>query len=233
MPPMTRDEALAWLERKGSRRVVRGMARYGIVAKRAYGVPMGALLTLAKKLGKDQALSLALWDSGWYEARLLAALVGDPKRVTRRQMDGWAKGFENWADCDTACFKLFDQVPFAWEKARQWAASPHELVKRGGFVLMACLALHDKAASDDRFMAWLPLVEKGARDERNFVSKGVSWALRSIGRRNPALNAASLAVARRLALSKEAAPRWVGKDALRELASAKVKVQLAKRRPAR
>jgi 3-methyladenine DNA glycosylase AlkD len=230
---MTRDEALAWLERKGSRRVVQGLPRYGIVARRAHGVPMGVLLTLARKLGKDQALSLALWDSGWYEARLLAALVGDPERVTRRQMDAWAKGFENWGDCDTVCFKLFDQVPFAWEKARRWAASPREFVKRGGFVLMACLALHDKTAPDDRFLAWLPLVEKGARDERNFVAKGVSWALRSIGRRNPTLNTAAVALARRLASSEEASSRWVGKQAVRELASAKVKKQLAKRRPAR
>ncbi|MGE0452144.1 MAG: DNA alkylation repair protein [Vicinamibacteria bacterium] len=230
---MTADEVLAWLQRKGSRRVVQGMARYGIVARRAYGVPMRTLLTLAKKLGKDQSLSLALWDTGWYEARLLAALVGDPERVTRRQLDAWAKGFENWADCDTACFKLFDQVPFAWAAARRWAVSPRELVKRGGFVLMACLALHDKAAPDDRFLALLPLVEKGARDARDIVAKGVSWALRSIGRRNPALNAASLAVARRLALSDEASARWVGKDALRELTSAKVRAQLAKKRPAR
>jgi 3-methyladenine DNA glycosylase AlkD len=94
---------------------------------------------------------------------------------------------------------------------------------------MACLALHDKAASNDQFLALLPLIEEGARDERNFVKKGVSWALRSIGRRNALLNAASLAVAKRLSLSEEAAPRWVGKDAMRELASPKVRAQLARR----
>ena len=140
-----------------------------------------------------------------------------------------AASFENWADCDTACFKLFDQTPFAWEKARQWAASPREFVKRGGFALMACLALHDKAAPDERFLAFLPLIEKGARDERNFVKKAVSWALRAIGRRNLALNAAALTVAERLALSEEAACRWVGNDALRELASPKVRSHLARR----
>jgi 3-methyladenine DNA glycosylase AlkD len=144
-------------------------------------------------------------------------------------MNAWAASFENWADCDTACFKLFDQTPFAWEKSRQWSASPRLYVRRGGFALMACLALHDKAAPDDRFLAFLPLIEKGARDERNFVKKAVSWALRSIGRRNRALNAAALAVAKRLAQSEEAAPRWVGKDALRELASPKVRSQLARR----
>jgi 3-methyladenine DNA glycosylase AlkD len=223
------SEVMQWLERRGTRRTVEEMARYGIEAERAFGVPMGTLLSLSKRLGKDHALSLALWESGWYEARLLAALVGDPERVTRRQMNAWAAGFENWADCDTVCFKLFDRSPFAWEKARQWSASPRELVKRGGFVLMACLALHDKAAPDKSFLALLPIIEKGAHDERNFVKKGVSWALRAIGRRNLALNAAALEVAKRLAGSEETACRWVGKDALRELASPKVRAQLAQR----
>jgi 3-methyladenine DNA glycosylase AlkD len=226
---VNRNEVLRWLERKGTRRGVLGMARYGIVAERAFGVPMGTLLSLRKRLGTDHALSLALWESGWYEARLLAALVGDPERVTRRQMNAWAAGFENWADCDTVCFKLFDRTPFAWEKSRQWAASPRELVKRGGFVLMACLALHDKAAPDKSYLALLPLIEKGAQDERNFVKKGVSWALRAIGRRNLTLNAAALTVARRLARSAQAAPRWVGKDALRELSSPQVRSALARR----
>jgi 3-methyladenine DNA glycosylase AlkD len=226
---MDTSEVMQWLERQGTRRTVDGMARYGIVAERAFGVPMGTLQSLSKRLGKDHALSLALWETGWYEARLLAALVGDPERVTRRQMNAWAAGFENWADCDTVCFKLFDRTPFAWEKARQWSTSPQEFVKRGGFVLMACLALHDKAAPDRSFLAILPQIEKGAHDERNFVKKGVNWALRGIGRRNLALNTAALKVARRLALSEEAGCRWVGKDALRELASPKVRAQLARR----
>jgi 3-methyladenine DNA glycosylase AlkD len=214
---MTTREVLAWLKKKGTRRTVLGMARYGIEAKRAFGVPMGTLLSLRKKLGKDHDLATALWASGWYEARLLAALVDDPARVTRRQMNAWAARFENWADCDTVCFSLFDRTPFAWERARQWVKSPREFVKRGGFVLMACLALHDKAAPDKRFLAMLPLIEKGAGDERNFVKKAVSWALRGIGRRNRSLNTAAVAVAKRLAQSKQSAARWVGHDALRQL----------------
>lgn len=226
---MDKNEVLAWLKRRGTQRTVKGMSRYGIEAKRAFGVQMGTLGSLSKRLGKDHALALELWKSGWYEARLLAALVDDPQLVTRRQMNAWASSFENWADCDTACFKLFDRTPFAWEKSRQWSSSPREFVKRGGFALMACLALHDKAAPDKRFLAFLPVIEKGARDERNFVKKAVSWALRSIGRRNRALNVAALEVAKRLTLSKEASARWVGKDALRELSSSKVRAQLAHR----
>src|SRR5262245_30140707 len=130
---MTKDEALAWLEKRGTKKTVDGMARYGIVAKRAYGVPMSTLLALKKQIGRDQALSLALWKTGWYEARLLAALVGEPERVTRAQMNAWAKSFESWADCDTACFHLFDRTPLAYEIAPKWAASSSEFVKRGGY----------------------------------------------------------------------------------------------------
>ena len=226
---MNKDEVLKWLERHGTRRTVDGYPRYGIEAQRAFGVTMASLLALRKRLGTDHALSLALWKSGWYEARLLAALVGDPTRVTRRQMNSWAASFENWGDCDTVCFHLFDKTPFAWEKARQWSASPREFVKRGAFALMACLALHDKAAADRRFLELLPLVEKGAHDERNFVRKGVSWALRAIGRRNAMLNVAALTVARRLAKSADASCRWVGTDAVRELGGAKVRAQLARK----
>jgi len=222
-------DVLKWLEKRGSERVRQGMARYGLPSEGAFGVPMGALLKLAKQLGTDHELSLALWESGRYEARLLAALVGDARRVTRRQMDEWARGFRSWGDCDTVCFKLFDRVPFAFERAPRWAGSPREFEKRGGFVLMACLALHERAAPDAAFRRFLPLVEAGAADERNFVAKGVSWALRAIGERNPALHAAATATAKRLADSKDTARRWVGKDALRELASPKLRARLARR----
>jgi 3-methyladenine DNA glycosylase AlkD len=225
---MDKNEVLKWLERRGSRKNVEGMARYGIHTDRAFGVPMGTMQSLAKRLGKDHALAMALWDTGWYEARTVAAFVDDPQRVTRRQMNAWAADFDNWAICDTVCFHLFDRTPFAWDKARQWSTSPREFVKRAAFALMASLAGHDKTASDAQFLALLPLIEQGAHDERNFVKKGVSWALRRIGRRDLALNKAALAVATRLSKSEDAPCRWVGKDAARELASPKVRSRLAR-----
>ena len=138
---------------------------------------------------------------------------------------------DNWAICDTACLRLFVRTPFAWEKARQWSTSPREFVKRAAFVLMASLAGHDKTASDAPFLGLLPLIEHGAHDERNLVKKGVNWALRRIGTRNLTLNAAALAVTKRLSQSEDPACRWVGKDALRELTSPKVPPGLARREP--
>jgi 3-methyladenine DNA glycosylase AlkD len=222
-------EVLAWLERNGTRHQRNEMARYGIVAPKAFGVSVGTLLKLAKRVGQDHALAAALWKSGWYEARLLAAMVDEPAKVTKRQMNAWAAAFDNWGVCDTVCFHLFDRTPFAWEKAQAWSRSPREFVKRTGFVMMAGQAGRDRTSHDARFLALLPLIEKGARDDRNFVKKGVNWALRRIGRRNLALNAACVALSRRLAVSDDASERWVGKDALRELTSPMVRAQLARR----
>jgi 3-methyladenine DNA glycosylase AlkD len=104
-------------------------------------------------------------------------------------------------------------------------------VRRGSFALLASLALHDKRAPDEPFVACLPLIEDAAGDGRNFVKKGVSWALRGIGRRNPALNAPAVALAARLAASPLAPARWVGKDALKELTSLAVLQRLQARSP--
>ncbi len=105
-------------------------------------------------------------------------------------------------------------------------AAASEFVKRAAFALLACRRpARQEAPATSRFVERLPLIERAAADDRNFVKKGVSWALRGVGRRNAALHAASVALARRLAASSEPAARWVGKDALRDLTKA--------RRPAR
>ena len=226
---MTSREALAWLKSHGTQRTVASLPRYGIVTPRAFGVTVGALRRVAKQIGTDHALAAALWKSGWYDARMLATMVADPARLTARQMNAWAADFDNWGICDTACFVLFDRSPLAWERARAWARSPREFVKRAGFALMASLAGHDKTAPDARFAAFLPLIEKGALDERNFVKKGVSWALRRIGHRSRGLHAAAVASAARLAASESAPCRWVGKDTLRDLQRPAVRARLARK----
>jgi 3-methyladenine DNA glycosylase AlkD len=209
--------AVAWLKARGSATFRASLARYGLPTEKAFGNPVGVIQKYGKTLGRDHALARALWATGWTDARMLAAFVGDPARVTAAEMDAWCRDFDSWGIVDTVCFKLWDQSPHAWKKAAQWTTRKPEFEKRAGFVLMACLAAHDKAAPDGKFLAFLPLIEKGAADDRNFVKKGVSWALRHVGHRNAALHAAALKTAERLATSDDAARRWVGKDALRDL----------------
>jgi 3-methyladenine DNA glycosylase AlkD len=223
------ESALAWLKRNGTRRVREGMPRYAIPSDKAFGVSMTNIQKLAKLLGPSHELAAELWETGWYEARMLTAYVDEPARVTAAQMDRWARDFDNWAICDTLCFALWDRTPHAWAKVTQWSAKRGEYVKRAAFALLWGLTVHDKLAGDKPFVHGLRLIERAATDERHFVKKSVNMALRAIGKRGPALNVAAIAVARRLADSPEAAPRWVGKDALRELTSPSVIRRLARR----
>jgi 3-methyladenine DNA glycosylase AlkD len=222
------QSALGWLKRHASKATRDGMARYAIPSDNAYGVAMRDIKALGATLGRDQALAAALWATGVYEARMLASFVGDPERLTPAVMDRWCRDFDNWAFCDAMSFNLFDRSPHAWAKVVEWSSRDNEFEKRTAFALLWSLSVHDKGAADGSFVRGLELIEREASDGRNFVKKATNMALRAVGKRNRTLNAAAVAVARRLATSDDAAARWVGTDALRELTSPSVSKRLAR-----
>ncbi len=219
-------EALAWLEAHSSKSARDGMLRYAIPNDHALGVKMGDIQRLAGKLGRDHALALELWKTGVYEARMLCAYVDEVDEITPASMTRQARDFDNWAICDTLCFALWVRSPHAFAMIRSWATDEREFVKRAAFALLASVALKVRDAHDGDFQRCLPLIEKAADDDRNFVMKGVNWALRGIGRRSLALNKSALALARKLAAREEPSARWIGKDALRELGGAAVQKRL-------
>ena len=208
---------------------LKGMSRYGIPVDRALGVSLPQLRALAKEVGRDHSLARELWSSGVHEAMILASMVDEPQLVTREQMELWAAGFYSWDLCDQCCNNLFRLTPFAWEISREWCGREEEFVRRAGFVLLACLAVHDRRAGDEAFIEMLDMIEEGSSDGRNFVKKAVNWALRQIGKRNVRLNEEAISTAESIARKGDAASRWVAADALRELRSAEVRQRLMNR----
>jgi len=223
---MNTTEILNKLKSLANPESVKGMARFGIKPEKAYGVSIPDLRRLAKQIGKNHDLAGQLWSSGIHEARILAGMIDDPEAVTEVQMESWVADFDSWDVCDQCCSNLFDKTVFAYPKAIEWSARRQEFVKRAGFVLMAVLAVHDKAADDDRFLQFFPIIKREAGDERNFVKKAVNWALRQIGKRNPALNRAAINLGQEIKTIDSRAARWIAGDALRELASEKIQTRL-------
>jgi 3-methyladenine DNA glycosylase AlkD len=202
-----------------------GMKRYGINTTRALGISIYELRKVAREIGYDHELALALWESGGHEARILASYVDRPEWVSEAQMERWAAGFDSWDLCDQVC-DLFDRTPFAYLKVYEWSARTEEFVKRAAFAIIAGLAVHDKDASDEHLAQFLPVIVQASGDERNFVKKAVNWALRNLGKRNRRLNALAIETAGELADSLSKAARWTGRDALKELNSEKVQKRL-------
>ena len=208
---------VAELRTLGSEKNRAGMARYGIRTDRAFGISLATLTPIARRLGRSHALARDLWRTAWHEARLLAVMIDDPALVTRAQMDRWTAALDSWDLCDQACSRLFSRTPFVEDAIRNWAKDDREFVRRAAFALLAAYGVHGQKVPDARLARFLPLIERHATDDRNFVRKAVNWALRQIGKRSMGLHAPALAVAKRLAESDNATARWIGRDAVREL----------------
>lgn len=218
---MTFDLLIGRLKALANPDNVAGMARYGIGTAGCLGVPMPVLRQMAKEIGRSHDLADRLWRSGIHEARILAGLIDDPQRVTDEQMERWAVDIDSWDICDQLCSNLFSRTRFAYEKAAAWSCRPETFVKRAGFVLMAALAVHDRKADDAAFASFLPRIAHESGDDRNFVKKAANWALRQIGKRNPALNLLAVETAREIAETGSRSARWIAADALRELTDEK------------
>lgn len=227
---MTADEVLTHLRSLGSLESVAGMERFGIITTKAFGIPTPVLKQFARKVKRNaddrHKLALDLWLTGVHEARAVAALIDDPIKVTPEQMEDWAAEFDNWATVDGTCCYLFCRTPFAYGKAVEWSGRKEEFIKRAGFALMAYLAVHDKRADDRKLASFLPLIEKHACDDRNFVKKAVNWALRQIGKRNFNLNRLAIDAAERIKQQNTRSARWIAADALRELTGEKIRQRL-------
>jgi 3-methyladenine DNA glycosylase AlkD len=225
----TTARVLCELRRLANPRVREKMAYFGVRVPKAYGISAPVLHALAKRIGKNHQLAEQLWSSNIHEARILATLVGESGEVTARQMERWARDFDSWDVVDASCCYLYAAAAPAWQKAESWSRRPEEFVKRAAFSLVAYLSYKDKQASDARFERFLRVIEREARDERNFVRKAVNWALRNIGKRNLRLNRAAIRAAERIRRQNSRSAHWIAADALRELRGAAVQARFRRK----
>jgi 3-methyladenine DNA glycosylase AlkD len=217
------EEILRTFETLRNLHNIEGMARFGIkiTPEIGFGISVTTLRKMAKPYGKNQPLADILWRTGFHEARMFATLLADKEKFTKRTMDAWVRDFYSWDICDGACFNIFRYLPWAYEKVWEYAASDEEFVRRTAFSLIAGLAVGDKKTADKAFEPFLPLIEKHATDERNFVRKAVNWALRGIGKRSKALHPKAVKLAEKLSGASHKTARWIGKDAYKELTNPK------------
>jgi len=219
-------DVLDKLQSKAQPEQLKGMAKYGMTVEQRLGVSVPDMRKLAKEIGRDHKLALDLWRTGIAEARIVAAMIGDPDKLTEEQMEEWVKGINSWDVCDQVCMNLFEKNHLAWKKIVDWSEREEEFVKRTAFSLIACLAWHDKKASDEKFVELLTVIIQGATDEHNFVKKAVNWALRNIGKRNLNLNEAAINAAKAIQQLDSKAARWIASDAIRELESDAIQSRL-------
>jgi len=225
----TKESVLRELKSLTDPHVRAKMSYFGVNVPQAYGISAPVLHAFAKHIGKNHSLAQELWATGVHEAKSLATLIGESKKVTAEEMDQWVRDFDAWDIVDAACCYLYAQAKPAWSKVERWSRCRDEFEKRAAFSLMAYLSYKDKEAPDGRFRQCLRIIEREAKDDRNFVKKAVNWALRNIGKRSLRLNGDAIRAAERIRRQGTSSARWIASDALRELKSPAVQARLRRK----
>src|SRR5687768_14566782 len=99
---MILKEAMAELEALGEETMRAHNAKYG-AGKNQFGVKMGDIRAVAKKIKSDHGLALALWKTGNLDAQFLATLVIQAKNLSAEEMDRMVRSVTfahvaNWLD---------------------------------------------------------------------------------------------------------------------------------------
>jgi 3-methyladenine DNA glycosylase AlkD len=210
------------LKNKSNPGNLEGMARYGISTTNRLGNSIPFLRKLAKEIGKNHKLALELWEKGIDETKILASMIAEETKLTENQAEKWVADFNSWDVCDQVCMNLFKKLPFAEKKIKEWSKRKEEFIRRAAFSLIACITVYDKEKPDNEFIKFFSTIKRGAADERNYVKKAVSWALRNIGKRNKNLNKEVIKFAKELKETDSKSARWIARDTLKDIQRTKV-----------
>lgn len=215
------DEVLISLKSLSSPEYLIKQKHFGIDTTSALGVRIPQLRLLAKSIKKNHDLATKLWNTGIHEARLLATMIVEPKKITLEQFDKWVSEFDSWDICDQTC-SILVKTPFVEKKIIEYSTAKDEYMKRTAFVLICAQVFNYKKANDSFFYPYFELIERESWDDRNFVRKAINWALRQIGKKNENLRLKALEVAYRIKSQNTKSALWIAGDAIRELTNQKI-----------
>ncbi len=193
---MTLQEAMKQLESVGTAQNRKVWSRHG-VKEEMFGVSYANLYKFQKQIKVDHELAGLLWKTGNHDARVLATLVADPKAMTDKQAEEWAKDLSNYVIVEMFS-KLLIKSPVARKKAEKWHKSKDEWLAGAGWSLIAWLAMEDRELPDEFFDPYLKLIETGIHKQKNRVRHEMNGALIAIGLRSRALEKRAVEIAKKI-----------------------------------
>jgi 3-methyladenine DNA glycosylase AlkD len=190
------QEVMRALEACGTAQNRKVYARHG-VSGAMFGVSYANLYAWQKKLKTNHALAEQLWATGNHDAQVLATLIADPKQLTAKQADDWAKSLDNYPIGEMFA-RFIANTPLLEAKAKQWHKAKSEWTSAVGWTLVAHLALHPPDVPDAYFAPYLQAIERDIHTNKNRVRHEMNGALIAIGLRNAELEKLALAVAKKI-----------------------------------
>lgn len=135
---MTAKEVLAELKKLGSESTKKTLMKHG-AKEPFFGVKVGDLKVIQKKIKTDHALALELYASGNSDAMYLAGMIADPATFTKADLQKWMKAaYWYMLSCYTVPW-VASESKFGRELALDWIDSDSEQIAAAGWSTYGCL----------------------------------------------------------------------------------------------
>jgi 3-methyladenine DNA glycosylase AlkD len=197
--PMTLQQTMAELESKGSEQTKRTLMRHG-AKEPFFGVKVGDLKIIQKKIKGEQALALQLYATGNGDAQYLAGMIADGGKMTRTQLQTWAETAAWDMISGTTVPSVAVEHPEAFLLAKKWIESPDEKVGRTGWNTLSGLAatLPDEQLPMKEYSALLDRVAKTLPKAAESVRYSMNGFIIACGTYLAALGDKAIATARKV-----------------------------------
>jgi len=195
--PLTLDDVMADLQAHGSEQTKKTHARHG-AREPFFGVKIEHLKTIVKKVKKDHALALALYDTGNSDAMYLAALISDPAKFTKAQLNKWVKAaYWSYLSCYTVAWTAAESR-FGRELALEWMESKKEQIAAAGWSTYSSLLSikPDEELDHDEIVELLERVEENVHTAPNRAKSAMNNFVISAGTFVPILTPKAKATAK-------------------------------------
>lgn len=214
---MKAGEIIESLKSAASPKFKENVVRMGIPPEGCIGVSTVELRKMATQIGKSNELAWELWNSGYHEAKLLAVLLMEKKKVGFDDIEKMMRAVYSWDLSNHICKNLIVKIPGYQELIYKWKDDERIFYRRAAFTLIADMAVHDKNLCAGQIREFFGFIRDNADDDSEQVQKAISWALRELGKINEDYVEQAIEIAHELKGSDSKNCRWIGKDALKEL----------------
>lgn len=211
------QEIIEILKDLSSDKYKKNVVKLGIPEEDSIGVSTGEVRNVAKKLQKSNELAYELWKTGYHEAKLLAVLIFENKKITLDDIKELMKEVYSWDLCDHICKNLIIKISDYEKLIYQWCDVDEIYYKRATFTLIASTVTKNKKITMETIEKFLDIIKHNSNDSREHVKKAVSWALREVGKKDFECQERAILLAHELLDSDNKTQIWIAKDALKEL----------------
>lgn len=176
------DIVMAELEALGKERQKKYYISQG-AKEPLFGVATGAMKSIMKKTGKDQALADRLYATGNYDAMYFAGMIAEPTTMTKDDFNRWMESAYFYMISDYIVAVTLAESALAQEIADEWIIDGRELYQSAGWSCYEWLlgSRPDQEFSQDKLHSMLKIVEEAIHTRTDRVRYAMNNFLIAVG----------------------------------------------------